>query len=178
MAFFVANAKGGIFWGTGVFMTAMAVALPASWRLERRLPMMGLVTTIFVMIFGGLTLYLQDELFIQIKATIVYTLFALILFGGLAFKRALLKPLMQSALQLQDEGWRILTLRWAVYFLMLAVVNEVARRELTTDQWVAFKTFGILTLTFAFMLAQVGLLRRYELAPTGENELPGDPGDP
>ncbi len=159
-------------------MAAMAVSLPASWKLEHKLPTMPLVTTIFVLIFGGLTLYLHDELFIKIKVTIVYTLFSAILFGGLAFKRTLLKPLMQSALQLQDEGWRILTLRWAWFFLVLAVVNEVVRRELTTDQWVAFKTFGILTVTFVFMLAQIRLLQRYELEPAGEHEEPRQKREP
>ena len=165
VAFFVANSRFGIIKATGVFMVAIVLSLAASWRMERKLPVMPLITAFFVLVFGGLTIALNNDLFIKLKPTIVNVLFAAILFGGLAFKRALLKPVMQSALKLEDEGWRILTLRWACYFVVLAVLNEIARRQLTTDQWVTFKTFGVMTLTFVFMLAQMRLLERYSSEP-------------
>jgi intracellular septation protein len=162
--FFIANARGGIFVATAAFMIAIAAALAASWWLERKLPTLPLVTGVFVLVFGGLTLWLQDELFIKLKPTIVNGLFALILFGGLAFGRPFLKPLLGAALELTDEGWRKLTWRWAWFFVALAVANEVVWRMFTTDAWVNFKVFGILPLTIAFSLAQLPLINRYRPA--------------
>ncbi|TDP47179.1 septation protein A [Zavarzinia compransoris] len=161
--FFYCNAKFGIFTATGVFMAATVVALAANWLLERRLPVMPLVSGFFVMVFGGLTLLLQDELFIKMKPTIVNTLFAVILFGGLAFGRSLLKPLFGAAFQLTDAGWRVLTFRWAGFFVFLAVVNEVVWRNFDTDTWVDFKVFAIMPITIVFTLSQMPLILRHQL---------------
>lgn len=162
--FFIANARGNIFTATAVFMVAIVIALVASWLIERRLPLLPLVTAAFVLVFGGLTLVLQDELFIKLKPTIVNSLFAAILFGGLFFGRPFLKPLLGAALELQDEGWRKLTYRWAWFFVALAMANEVVWRNLSTDGWVNFKVFGIMPLTIAFSLAQLPLINRYRVA--------------
>ena len=161
--FFLVNSSRGIFWGTGAFMLATVVALAASRRLLGRIPIMPLVSGAFVLVFGGLTLILQDELFIKMKPTIVNTLFALILLGGLAYGHAFLKVIFGEVFKLTEEGWRILTLRWALFFVLLAVLNEIIWRSFSTDFWISFKIWGIMPLTMVFAVAQVGLLKRYEL---------------
>ena len=118
----------------------------------------------FVLVFGGLTLWLQDDHFIKMKPTIVNSLFAAILFGGLLANRVFLKIVFGDVMKLSEEGWRLLTLRWAVFFVFLAVLNEVMWRGFSTDTWVAFKVFGIMPITFVFALCQIGLLKKYELS--------------
>ncbi|TDJ67157.1 MAG: septation protein A [Planctomycetota bacterium] len=168
--FFIANAKFGIMTATAVFMVSIVVSLLASLALEKRVPIMPMVTAVFVLVFGGLTLYLQDDLFIKLKPTIVNVMFAAILFGGLATGRAFLKPLFGTAMQLREEGWRALTLRWAFFFLVLAGLNEFVWRNFTTDTWVSFKVWGIMPLTILFMMTQMPLIQRYtiEEEPQGE----------
>lgn len=162
VVFFVVNARAGIFWGTGVFMGATVLSLIASRILFGRIPVMPLVTGVCVMVFGGLTLWLQDDHFIKIKPTIVNTLFAGALFIGLLAGQSLLRVIFGEVFRLTDEGWRKLTLRWAFFFTFLAVLNEVVWRSFSTDTWVSFKVFGVMPLTMAFAVAQVGLLRQYE----------------
>ena len=162
--FFLLNARAGIYWATGAFMVAIVVSLVVSRVVERRFPVMPLVTAVFVLVFGGLTLALQDELFIKLKPTIVNTLFGAILLGGLATGRVLLKPVFGAGLALDDAGWRALTLRFGLFFLFLAVLNEVVWRSVSTDAWVSFKVFGLMPLTFVFFLLQTPLLRRHGLA--------------
>jgi intracellular septation protein len=125
---------------------------------------MPFVTAIVVVVFGGMTLWLQDETFIKLKPTIIYVLFGVILLGGLAFGKALLGYVFDSVFSLTDEGWRKLTLRWGLFFFALAVLNEVVWRSVSTDTWVNFKVFAILPITFAFALLQVRLINRYSLA--------------
>ena len=163
VVFFVVNARAGIFWGTGVFMGATVLSLIASRIVFGRIPVMPLVTGVCVMVFGGLTLWLQDDHFIKIKPTIVNALFAGALFIGLLAGQSLLRVIFGEVFRLTDEGWRKLTLRWAFFFTFLAVLNEVVWRSFTTDTWVSFKVFGVMPLTMAFAVAQVGLLRQYEL---------------
>ena len=162
VVFFVVNARAGIFWGTGVFMGATVLSLIASRILFGRIPVMPLVTGVCVMVFGGLTLWLQDDHFIKLKPTIVNALFAGALFIGLLAGQSLLRVIFGEVFRLTDEGWRKLTLRWAFFFTFLAVLNEVVWRSFTTDTWVSFKVFGVMPLTMAFAVAQVGLLRQYE----------------
>lgn len=162
VVFFVVNSRAGIFWGTGLFMVATVAALAASRLVFGRIPTMPLVSGFFVVVFGGLTLFLQDELFIKLKPTLVNTLFAVILFAGLAKGQSLLRYLFGEVFKLDDAGWRILTLRWACFFLVLAGLNEIVWRNFTTNAWVNFKVFGIMPLTMAFAVAQVGLLKRHE----------------
>jgi intracellular septation protein len=161
--FFAANARFGIYAATASFMVAIVVALCVSYTLTRHLPVMPLVTAILVLIFGGLTLVLHDELFIKVKPTIIYLLFAGALLGGLAFRKPLLGMVFDSVFNLTEEGWRKLTLRWAVFFLVLAVLNEIVWRTQTTDFWVSFKLFGVVPLTMLFGALQVPLLNKYEV---------------
>ena len=162
IVFFVGNSRYGIFAGTGAFMVATVVALIVSRAVLGRVPIMPLVSGVFVVVFGGLTLWLQDDQFIKVKPTIVNGLFAAILLGGLASGRSFLKLVFEDVMRLNEDGWRKLTLRWGLFFIALAILNEVIWRNFTTDFWVSFKVFGIMPLTFAFALAQIGLLRQYE----------------
>ena len=129
--------------------------------MVRRVPLMPLVSAVVVMVFGGLTLYLQNEMFIKLKPTIIYALFATLLLGGLLTGRSLLALVLDSVFQLTDEGWRKLTVRWGLFFVAMAILNEIVWRSVSTDTWVAFKTFGILPLTILFALAQTPLLMRH-----------------
>jgi intracellular septation protein len=143
-------------------MVAIVISLIASRILFGRVPVMPLVTGVFVLVFGGLTLWLQDEQFIKIKPTLVNALFAGALFTGLLTGRSLLKIVFGEVFRLTDEGWRKLTFRWACFFMFLAVLNEVVWRSFSTDVWVSFKVFGIMPLTMIFAIAQMGLLKQHE----------------
>ena len=164
LVFFAAFMRGGIMTATAAFMVATLVALGVCYALVRRLPVVPVVTGVVVLIFGGLTLAFADEHFIKIKPTVVNGLLAATLFGGLLVKRPLLKPLLEAAIHLDERGWRVLTLRWAAFFAILAVLNEIVWRGFSTDTWVSFKVFGLLPLTLLFSLAQVPLIRRHAVA--------------
>jgi len=185
LVFFFANARGArlaeqfpalaalggpIFVATGLFMLATAVALAASWLLTRTLPIMPLVSGIVVFVFGALTLWLQDDVFIKMKPTIVNTLFGVVLLGGLLFGRSLLGYVFDSAFRMDAEGWRKLTLRWGLFFLLLAVLNEVIWRSFSTDTWVAFKVWGIMPLTLLFTLSQMPLIMRHSVDESVHNK--------
>src|SRR3954468_18740461 len=157
--------KAGIFVATAVFMVAILTSLAVSYALTRHLPVMAMVTAVVVVVFGGLTLALQDDTFIKMKPTIIYLLFAGILLGGLAFNKPLLAVVFDSVFDLTDQGWRKLTLRWAMFFLALAVLNETIWRTQTTDFWVSFKVFGVVPLTFIFAAFQYPLLQKYAANP-------------
>jgi intracellular septation protein len=161
IVFFTANARFGIFVATATLMVAMVPAVCVPYWLTRRVPVMPIVTAIAVLVFGTLTLVLQDELFIKVKPTIIYLLFGSILMGGLMFGKPLLGMVLDSVFHLSDEGWRRLTLRWALFFFALAVLNEVVWRTQSTDFWVSFKVFGVLPLTLLFGALQYPLLTRY-----------------
>ena len=160
--FFAVYSKLGIFAATGVLMAGVVVTLGVSYAMLKRIPIMPLVTAVIVLIFGSLTLFLHDETLIKIKPTALYLLFAAALFAGLWLKRPLLKILFDEALHVTEEGWLKLTLRWAFFFVALAILNEVVWRTQSTDLWVKFKTFGFLPLTLLFALAQAPLIMRTE----------------
>ncbi len=161
--FFFANNHYDIFVATATFMVAVLVALAISYYLTRHLPIMPVVTAIIVVVFGGLTLFLHDATFIKVKPTIIYALFGAILLGGLFFGKPLLGVVLDSMFQLTEEGWRKLTLRWALFFLALAVLNEIVWRNTSTNVWVDFKVFGVVPLTFLFGALQVPLLKKYAI---------------
>jgi intracellular septation protein len=160
--FFVANARWGIFTATAVFMVAVVAALVASYTLLHRVPIMTVVSAVVVLVFGGLTLFLQNDVFIKLKPTIIYLLFFAVLLGGLAAGKPLLAMVFDSVFDLTPEGWRKLTWRWALFFLALAVLNEIVWRTQTTDVWLSFKLFGVVPLTFLFAASQYSLLSRYD----------------
>jgi intracellular septation protein len=160
--------RAGIFVATAVFIPAVVVALAISYALTRHLPVMPVVTAILVVVFGGLTLLLQDETFIKLKPTIIYVLFAVALLGGLLFGKSLLGMVFESVFHLTEEGWRKLTLRWGVFFLALAALNEIVWRNFSTDAWVNLKVFGFLPITLVFAMAQVRLLQKYAEPERGE----------
>jgi intracellular septation protein len=161
MLFFLANSYGGIFFATAAFMLAIVIALAIQYALVRRIPVVPLVTAAIVLIFGALTLWLQNETFIKIKPTIIYSMFAAILFVGLVTGRPLFELVLDGAFHLTEEGWKKLTWRWALFFLALAVLNEIVWRTVSTDAWVAFKTFGFIPITLIFALAQTPVFVRY-----------------
>jgi intracellular septation protein len=182
MVFFFANARGEwlaesfptlgdlggpLFIATGLFMIATVIALAVSWILTRSLPIMPLVSGVVVLVFGALTLWLQDETFIKMKPTIVNTLFGAVLLGGLLFGKSLLGYVFDSAFHLDAEGWRKLTLRWGLFFLFLAVMNEIVWRTFSTDAWVAFKVWGIMPITILFTLSQMPLIMRHSVEEKG-----------
>jgi intracellular septation protein len=161
IAFFVANAWGGIFWATGIYMVAAAVALGVTWGLTRRVAIVPIVALGFVVAFGALTLWLADETFIKVKVSIINALFGVILFTGLVMGRPLLKLALGEAVNMDAEGWRKLTIRWGLFFFAMAALNELVWRTLSTDAWVNFKVFGLLPLTVLFAVSQIRLMQRH-----------------
>jgi intracellular septation protein len=168
VVFFVANARANIFVATGAFMAAMAVAIGVSWAVERRVAMLPLVTLGIVLVFGGLTLWWRDETFIKVKVTVIEALIGATLLVGLAFKKLFAKSLLGMALAIDDEGWRIFTVRFALFSFGLAALNEVVWRTVSTDHWVWFKVGGVPLLTIAFMATQMPLLQRHSLEREGQ----------
>jgi intracellular septation protein len=159
--FFVMNASHGIFAATGVFMVAIVLSLVIAYVAARHIPTLPVVSGVIVLIFGGLTLYLQDEIFIKLKPTIVNVLFAGAIFSGLLFGKNYVKSLLGTMVELKDEGWRQLAVRWGLFFMVMAIINEIVWRNFSTDTWVTFKVFGFLPLTIVFALAQTPLMNRY-----------------
>ena len=176
VVFFIANARADIFVATAWFMGAMVVSLLLAWLILKKIAVMPLVTGVVVLVFGGLTLWLQDATFIKIKPTITNGLFAAVLLGGLLFGHSLLKYVFGDVYKLRPEGWRKLTLNWGLFFVLLAVINEVVWRganayyptnaEAADGLWVSFKTWGVMPLTLLFSLSQLSLLNKY--APASE----------
>jgi intracellular septation protein len=161
LVFFAANAKFNLFVATGAFMMAIVAAMIASYLVVRHVPIMAIVSGVVVLVFGTLTLVLHDETFIKIKPTIIYSLFGLILAGGLVFNRSLIAVMFDQMFNLTPRGWRLLTMRWAVFFFAMAILNEVIWRTQSTDFWVAFKAFGVTPITAVFAMIQFPLINRY-----------------
>lgn len=165
LVFFAANAKFGLFVATAAFMVAIMAAMIASYAVTRHIPLMAMVTGVVVIVFGTLTLVLHDETFIKVKPTIIYALFAAVLGGGLLFGRSFIAIMFDQVFNLTPRGWRLLTLRWALFFAAMAVLNEFVWRTQSTDFWVNFKVFGAVPLTMIFAMMQMPLTRRYHLEP-------------
>mgnify|MGYP006282974379 FL=1 len=161
--FFLANAKFGIFIATGVLMVGVVAALAVSWFMTRHVPIMPLVTAVAVLFFGALTFIFQDEIFIKMKPTIVNAIFGSALLIGLAMGKPLLPIVLDSMMRLTEVGWRVLTLRWGIFFFLLAGLNELVWRTQTTDFWVNFKVFGTMPITIVFALSQIPLMMKYEI---------------
>jgi intracellular septation protein len=177
LIFFFVNAKFHLFVATGAFMVAVLVAIVASYVVTKHIPIMTIVTAVVVVVFGTLTLILQDETFIKMKPTIIYALFASVLGGGLLFGRSFIAIMFDQMFNLTPQGWRTLTWRWALWFLAMAVVNEAVWRTQSTDFWVAFKVFGMVPLTMVFAFTQMPLIKRYHLEPATLDKSSAEEGD-
>ncbi|WP_336278679.1 septation protein A [Bartonella sp. CB175] len=176
VVFFIANYKGEwlinnielfknfnkpIFPATALFMVAIVIALSLSWILARKIPVMPLISGIFVLIFGFLTLWLNNDTFIKMKPTIINCIFSLILFGGIFFEKPLLRYAFDSTLKLDDLGWKKLTYRWAFFFIFLAFLNEIVWRNFSDNFWTSFKVFGVMPITVLFMLLQMPIIIKH-----------------
>lgn len=162
LIFFAAFKYLGIFAATGAFMVAVLVALAIGYALEKKLSPMPIFTAVLVVIFGGLTLYLQNDLFIKMKPSVLYAFFGALLLGGLRFNRLFIKYVFGQAFELTEAGWIKLTVRWGIFFLALAALNEAVWRSTSTETWVAFKVWGIIPLLFLFALAQTPLVMKHQ----------------
>ncbi len=160
IVFFLVNSYYGIFKATLYFMIASLVAVPIAWYIDKKIPWMPIITGVFILFFGSLTLFFQNDDFIKLKPTIINILFAFILLTGLKFNKLFLKMAMSKAFVLEDEVWKTLTKRWSLFFLLLAFLNELIWRTQTTDFWVSFKVFGIFPLTLVFALMQLPLITK------------------
>jgi intracellular septation protein len=163
LIFFVANAVFGIFTATAVFMAAMLIVIAIGFAVERKISPMPLITASLVLVFGGLTLWLSNDIFIKIKPTILYLMFAAVLIGGLAFSRLFIKVVLGQTLHLSDPAWRTLTWRWSLFFIALAIANEIVWRHVSTNTWVAFKVWGVFPLTVIFAMAQTPFIARHQI---------------
>ena len=161
--FFVFYTRGDLKTAILPFMIATIIAVLFSYIIEKKIPIMPTVGAIIILIFGGLTIYFDNETFFKMKPTIINLLFAGILYGGSILNKPLLRYLLGAALKLQDEGWDILTKRWIGFFIALAILNEIIWRTQTTDIWVSFKVFGILPITFIFTLTQFSTIKKYQI---------------
>ena len=163
VVFFVSYLLGGIFWATGVLMVSTVVSMILSRVLLGHIPTTLIITTALVLGFGALTLWFNDPRFIKIKLTIIYALFALVLIGGLLTGRPLLRYVLGEAMQLTDAGWRILSWRWALFFIAVAGLNEIIWRNFSQTTWATFKSFGVIPLTLLFFASQYGVMRRHQI---------------
>jgi intracellular septation protein len=163
--FFATFQFAGIFAATGFFMVAVLTSLALGWHLEKKLSPIPLVTAILVVVFGGLTLYLHNDTFIKVKLTVLYVIFGTTLLVGLRFNRIFIKYVFAEAFDLTEKGWRGLTLRWGLFFLSLAALNEAVWRNTSTATWVSFKVWGIMSLIFLFALAQTRFLLKHHADP-------------
>lgn len=185
VVFFFANARGEklatqfpalgalggpIFIATALFMAATVISLVVSYAIARTVPVMPLVSGAVVVVFGVLTLYLHDDTFIKMKPTIVNTLFGSTLLIGLYFGRSFLKLVFDSAFQLDEDGWKKLTIRWGLFFFVLAVVNEGVWRNFSTDFWVTFKVWAVMPMTLLFTFSQLPLIMKHSLEGKTETE--------
>jgi intracellular septation protein len=162
LIFFAAFKYLGIFAATAAFMVAVLIALAIGYAVERKLSPMPIFTAVLVVVFGGLTLYLQDDVFIKMKPTVLYAFFGILLLGGLGFNRLFIKYVFAQAFELDEAGWRKLTIRWGIFFLALALLNEMVWRATSTETWVAFKVWAIIPLLFLFALAQTPLVMKHQ----------------
>lgn len=177
LLFFIAFKFAGIYVATAVAIAATFGQI--GWLKLRRQPVdtMLWVSLAIIVIFGGATLVLHDETFIKVKPTIIYGLFAAILGGGLLFGRSFIAVMFDQVFNLTPQGWRILTLRWALFFAGMAVLNEIIWRTQSTDFWVNFKVFGVTPLTMIFAIAQMPLTKRYHLEPVSLETSEAEAGD-
>ncbi len=172
VVFFVVYLAAGIYWATGVLMVASVISMIVSKLWLGHISATLLMTTVLVVGFGGLTLWLNDARFIKMKPTMINLLFAVVLAGGLMMGRNLLQLLLGEAFRLTELGWRLLTYRWIGFFIALAALNEIVWRNFSEGAWASFKVFGILPITIVFAMLQFGLIQRHSLDKADDKPSP------
>jgi intracellular septation protein len=170
IVFFVAFRFLGIYGATAAFMVAILVTLALGYMREKKLSPMPLFTAVLVFVFGGLTLYLKNDTFIKMKPTVLYAFIGMLLLGGLVFNRLFIKYAFGQAFDLSEEGWRKLTWRWALFALVLALLNEIIWRNFSTSIWVDFKVWAIMPLIFLFALAQTPIVLKHDNTAAKDSE--------
>ena len=161
--FFIFYTRGNLQSAILPLMIATVIAVLFSYIVEKKIPIMPTVGASIILVFGGLTIYFDNEVFFKMKPTIINLLFSFVLYGGEILKKPLLKNLLGTTLKLQEEGWAKLTKRWIGFFIALAILNELIWRTQSTDLWVSFKVFGILPITFIFTVTQFSLIKKYQI---------------
>jgi len=161
--FFIFYSRGNLQSAILPLMIATIIAVAFSYIIEKKIPIMPTIGAAIILVFGGLTIYFDNEIFFKMKPTIINIVFAAILYGGQIMRRPLLKFLFSGSLKLQEEGWAQLTKRWIGFFIVLAILNEIIWRTQSTDLWVTFKVFGILPITFIFTMTQFALIKKYQI---------------
>ena len=154
---------------TAVFVPLIALSTFILYRLTGRIAKMQIATLVLVVIFGGLTIWFNDERFFKMKPTMIYVLFGGVLAFGLLRGQSYLKYMMEEVMPLEDEGWMKLTQRITAFFFGLAILNELIWRNMSTDAWVNFKTFGLTAAVFVFFMTQGGLLAKYSIEKDDES---------
>ncbi|NJM35590.1 MAG: septation protein IspZ [Rhodomicrobium sp.] len=171
--FFLASTKYDFFVSTAVMMVATVVSLVVTWQLFRQLALMAIITAVTSILAGGVTLIWDDPMYVQMKPTIVGFIFAAILGLALVLDKPLFKVLLGQNLHLTEEGWRVLTWLWFVYFIFISGLNEYIWRSYSWQFWAAFKAFGLMPMTIIYSIPQIYLMKRYR---TEGGELPFDFG--
>ena len=161
--FFIFYTRGNLQSAILPFMIATVIAVLFSYIVDKKIPIMPTVGAGIILVFGGMTIYFDNEIFFKMKPTIINLLFAVILYAGQLLNKPILKYLLGSALKLEDLGWQILSKRWIGFFIALAILNEIIWRTQSTDMWVNFKVFGILPITFIFTMTQFPLIKKYHI---------------
>lgn len=161
LSFLVAFLNYGMMIATVALMVTVCVSMLIHWFVDRHIPKMLIITTLIVLVMGGLTLWLNDDRFIKMKLTIINSVIAITLFVGLKFNRVFLKSLLGAALHMQDQGWRILTRNYALFSLGIAGLNELVWRTQTDFFWVNFKTFAVMPMMMIFLFIQIIRLQQY-----------------
>ncbi len=165
IGFLIAYYSYGIIPGTIVLMGLCLFAVLVSVIVEKKIPFMPIITAGVVLLFGGLTVYFNDERFIKMKPTIINIILGAILYGALLFKKYPLRKLLGGTIQLKEKGWEILSKRWAFFFIGLAFLNELVWRNVSTTSWVNFKVFGLLIITVVFAMLQSSIIQKYQINP-------------
>ena len=183
LVFFIAYKIYGVIAGTAAFMVAITLAVIISKVKLGHVSPMTWLSAVLVLFFGGLTIYFHDQRFIQIKPTIIYSFFAILLLGGLMRGKALLKYLLQAAYEgLSEEGWRKLSRNWALFFIVMAVANEAMRAQLSFDTWLSVKVWGVTIASIIFAAANIPMLMKHglvvEKGDAAEAEKATAQGDP
>jgi len=168
LLFFIAYRLFDLYVATATIMVAAVAALVLGFFFDRKLHPLPVATAVIVLIFGGLTLYLNNKMFIKIKPTLIYTLFAGVLLGGLWFNRPFVKYILGSALVMEEHSWRVLTFRFGSFFIAMAILNELIWRNFSESFWVNYHTFGGIALPILFCFSQVPFLLKHQTEKTGD----------